>query len=149
MKVILLQDIRNVGKKYDVKEVADGYVRNMLLPKGLVKFADKDALKELELLKKHDEKHDAELMKKLAEFAGAIDGKQIEFPVKTDDKGAVFGSVTKEMVLKALREHDFPHETRVEIELEHPIKKLGSFPVPVRFQKGIEAKILVTLRKQE
>lgn len=149
MKVILLQDVKNVGKKFEVKDVSDGYVRNLLLPKGWVKAATPGELAALERQKKLDTDKDAEVRHKLTIISREVDGKKIEFKVKTDKTGAVFGSVTKEAILKALREHNFPHEAHVTIDLEHPIKTLGETSVKVEFAKGIEAKVIVLLQPQE
>jgi large subunit ribosomal protein L9 len=149
MKVILLQDVKNIGKKFDVKEVSDGYVRNFLIPKGWVKAATAEELSALERQKKLDADKDTETKHKLSLIARELDGKKIEFAVKTDETGAVFGSVTKEAILKALREHNFPHEAHVSIDLEHPIKTLGETSVKVEFAKGIDAKIIVLLQPQK
>ena len=81
MRVILLQDIENLGKKYDVKEVADGYARNFLIPKGLVKPATEEALKWLETQKEIEEKKAEEELKKVQDFASSIDDQEVIIPV--------------------------------------------------------------------
>ena len=149
MKVILIQDVRSMGRKGEVKEVSDGYARNFLFHNGLAKAATPGALKELEHLKSQSDKEEGELKKHLGELAKKLDGISLEFPVKTDDSGSVFGSVTKEMILKSLREHHLVTKERVEITLEHPLKKLGEHRIPVDLKKGVTAEITVILRQQQ
>lgn len=149
MKIILLKDVKGLGKKYEVKDVSDGYARHYLIPRGLVKPATAAELKKLEKMKAQIEKEDAETKKRLEELARRINDRYIEFHLKTDKSGTVFGSVTKEMILKALREHDLVTVDRVDVELNHPIKEIGDHLVTVDFKKEIKAKLKVIVRPQE
>lgn len=148
MKVILLKDVKDLGKKYEVKEVSDGYARHYLIPRGLVKLATPTELKKLEEVKAQAEKEDIETKKRLEELARRISDRYIEFRLKIDDTGTVFGSVTKEMILKALREHGFVTADRVDVELDHPIKEIGDHLVTVDFKKGIKAELKVIVRPE-
>ncbi len=104
MKIILLRDVRGLGKKNEVREASDGYVRNFLLPNNLAKVAAP------EILKGHNkvlEKMTAEDMagkKRLEELSRELETRSLEFHLKTDKSGAVFGSVNKDMILKGLRD---------------------------------------------
>ena len=82
MRVVLLQDIENLGKKYEVKEVKDGYARNFLIPQGLAKPATKEAIIWLETQKEIEAKKAEEELKKIQEKATAIDGQELIIPVK-------------------------------------------------------------------
>ncbi len=149
MKVIFLDDVRNVGKKYDIKDVSDGYARNFLFPNKLAETATPEAIKKLESMKAAHEKEDKETLAQLEAVARKINETKIEFEVKTDKSGAVFGSVNKESILKALREHKLIGTERIDIDLKYPIKELGEYVVPIDLRKGVTAKLGVVVVKGE
>jgi len=149
MKVIFLEEVRNVAKKFDVKDVADGYARNFLLPNKLAESATPGALKKLDALKAEHDKNETELLGRLREIAKKINDTKIEFTLKTDKSGAAFGSVNKESILKALREHDLVTKERVEIDLKYPLKELGEHAVPIDLKKGVTALLKVVVTKAE
>lgn len=143
MKVILKEDVRGVGRKHDIKDVSDGYARNFLFPQKLAEAVTKEALKRLEKRKVELAKDEMRLMK----LARELNDRHLEFTLKTGEDGSVYGSVTKEMILSAIRGH-FMTKDRVEINLEHPIKKIGEHMVPVNLKKGIEAKLKIIVQPQ-
>ncbi|MBM3257243.1 MAG: 50S ribosomal protein L9 [Candidatus Liptonbacteria bacterium] len=146
MKVIFLKDVPGRGRKNDVKEVSDGYARNFLLPNNLAKLATSGALKNLEGLKLEREKEDQELLKHIAELKRILKERTLEFKVKADEAGSVFGSVNKDQVLSALREQKLLGKERAEVELEHPLKTLGEHRVKIRFPRGgemVEVKVSI------
>lgn len=149
MKIILNQDVQGIGKKHEVKNVADGYARNFLLPQKLAVPATPQALKGLEAVKSKIEKEDLESKKRLTELARMLKGSFLEFKVKMDEKGTVFGSVTKEMILRAMRSEGWLGKERVEIKLDHPLKKIGEHMIPVDLKHGILSELKVVLRPQE
>lgn len=142
MKVILLQDIENLGKKDEVKEVANGYARNFLLPRKLVMIATKEAIKQLELRKETEAKKAEEELKKIQEIAKNLDGLEIEIPVKIDENGQFYGSITAFKLSKILKEKGY-NISKNQIKLEKPIKEVGEYDVVVEFPHGLEAKIKV------
>lgn len=139
MKVILLQDIKGLARKFDVKEVKDGYARNFLIPKGLVKIATNEAIKELEVKKSAWSKEEQEIKTKLETLAKDLANKEFRFKVKIGKKGEIFGSVTKDDIKEKLL------MTNVEINLERPIKKLGEHQVEINLGKGVKANIKVSV----
>lgn len=149
MKVIFLSDVRNVGKKFEVKEVSDGYARNFLFPNKLAETATPAAIKKLETMRAAHEKEDKEELAHLESLARKINETKIQFEVKVDRSGAVFGSVNKESILKALREHKLIGAERIDIDLKYPIKELGEFSVPIDLKKGVAAKLGVIVVKGE
>jgi large subunit ribosomal protein L9 len=149
MKIIFLDDVRNVGKKYDVKDVSDGYARNFLFPNKLAETATPEAIKKLDSMKAAHEKEDKETLAQLEAVARKINETKIQFEVKTDKSGAVFGSVNKESVLKAMREHKLIGTERIDIDLKYPIKELGEYVVPIDLRKGVMAKLGVIVIKKE
>ena len=149
MKIILCEDVRSLGKKFDMKEVNDGYARNFLFPNKLAEPATPGALKKLNSLKAEHDKDEAELLNRLHEIARKINSTKIEFFVKTDKSGATFGSVNKESILKALREHELVTKERVDIDLKYPLKELGEYTVPIDLKKGITAILKVLVSTEE
>lgn len=148
MKVIFIKDVRGMGKKHEVKEVADGYARNFLIARGLAEAGTAAALARLTALKAHMDKDAHEEMKRLHELKRIIESRHLEFHLKTDEHGKVFGSVTKEMILKAMREHDWLTKERVEITLDHPLKQIGDHQVVVDLKHGLTANLKVVIRSE-
>lgn len=148
MKVILLADVPGVGKKHEVKEVSDGYARNFLFVNKLAEPATQGALAKLEALKAEHDKEDRELHARLEEISRKLADTKLEFTLRADKTGALFGAVNKESILKALREHGLITKERVDIDLKYPIKEEGEHIVPVDLKKGVSAKLVVIVRKQ-
>jgi len=140
MRIILLQDIENLGKKYDVKEVKDGYARNFLIPQGLAKPATKEAIIWLETQKEIETKKAEEELEKIQEKATVIDGQEIIIPVKMGEEGQLFESITSQKISEKLKELGFEIK-KTQIDLEEPIKELGEFPIKIRFEHNLEAEI--------
>jgi large subunit ribosomal protein L9 len=140
MKVILLKDIENLGKKYEIKEVSAGYARNYLIPKKLAKVANEKNLKWLEKQKEKEEKKAEEELKKIQEAASAIDGQEIIIQVKVGEDGQLYESITAQKIYEKLKELGFEIK-RKQILLESPIKELGEFPVKIKFPHNLEAEI--------
>ncbi len=149
MKIILLQDVRNIGKKYDVKDVSDGYARNFLFVNKLAEPATAGALAKLDKMKTSAEHEDQELIKRLHEIAGQINELGLQFEIEADEHGSVFGSVNKEAIGKALREHAIVRNERVDVVLDHPIKKIGEYTVPVDLKKGITATLKIVVKAKK
>lgn len=149
MKVIFQEEVRNVAKKFDVKEVSDGYARNFLFPNKLAEPATPSAMKKLDALRAEHDKNEADLLARLHEIAKKINETKIEFMVKADKSGAVFGSVNKESVLKALREHELVRTERIDIDLKYPLKEIGEYSVPIDLKKGVTANLRVVIAKEE
>lgn len=132
MKVILLQDVPNVGKKYEVKNVSDGYGRNFLLAKNLAKIATIQAVQAAEKEKKRTEGekklHEDLLIKNLE----GLEGLKIEVKAKANKKGHLFAAIHPEEIAKILKEQehlDIPAEM---IELSQPIKEIGEYKIKVK-----------------
>ncbi len=143
MKIILLQDVKAIGKKFDIKEVKEGYARNFLIPKKLAIFA---STQEIEKLRREKDRHDVEREKNIARLKiKAEEFKQVvlEFKLKTGEKGEAFGSISKRDIEKKLQTEGFGE---VKIELEKPIKHLGEREIEIDLGEGVKAsvKLLVT-----
>jgi large subunit ribosomal protein L9 len=148
MKVILLEDVEKIGKKFEVKEVKDGYARNFLIPKGLAKLATKEALIWLETQKDIEEKKAEKSLKEIQEIASSIDDQEVVIQVKVGDQDQIFESVGAQKISEKLREAGFDIK-KSQIELAEPIKELGEYPVKVKFDHNLEAEIRVIISKEE
>ena len=142
MKVIFLQDVKGQGKKGEVKNVSEGYARNFLLPKGLVKEASEGNIKTLEVQnqalekQKQKEKEDAQaLAAKLGEMTVVI-------KAKAGEGGRLFGAITSKQVAEALAKLGITVDKR-KIELDEPIRSLGVTQVPVKLHPDVKATLKV------
>jgi large subunit ribosomal protein L9 len=145
MKVILLKDVEKVGKKFEVKEVKEGYAMNFLFPQNLAKQASKEALIWLETQKEIEEKKAEEGLKETEELASSMDGRELIFDVKVGDKDQLFESITAQKVTEKLKEEGMDIK-KGQIEMD-PIKDLGEFPVKIKFEHNLEAEIKVIVNK--
>lgn len=144
MKVILTQDIKNLGRKGDIKDVAEGYARNFLLPKKLVEIATDSTMKDVEIMKKKESEEQKNQTEKLKKLAADLNGK--EFVVKSKEKeGKLFGSVSKKDIAKVLSEGGFEIGEE-NILLEAPLKRIGKFEVTISFDGGASAKIKLEIQ---
>lgn len=144
MKVILLQDVEGTGKKFEVKEVADGHANNLLIPKGLAKPATKEALAWLEAQKEVVAKLAEEGLNKAQALASSLDDLEVTIAMKVGDEGQLFESVNAQKIAERLKEMGF-EISKNQIKLEQPIKDLGEFPVKVTFEHNLEATISVII----
>lgn len=142
MKVIFLQNIKGVARIGDIKEVAEGYARNFLLPKGFAKLALAGVEKLAETLKNKmvaestlGKERGLELVQKLADLS-------LEIKEDTNDQGHLYGSVTAKMIVKELRKKNFeiPEDF---INLDKHIKTVGEYEVEIEFHPEVKTKIKV------
>lgn len=148
MRVILLQDIENFGKKYEIKDVKNGYARNFLLPKGLAKIATEEVLKWLEMQKEIIEKKAGEELKKTEEAVSKIDGMEVIIPVKIGEKDQLFEKITNQKISEKLKEMGFEIK-KSQIELKEPLEELGEFSIKVKFEHNLEAEIRVIITEKK
>jgi len=148
MRVILLQDIENLGKKYDIKEVKNGYARNFLIPRGLGKPATEENLKWLKIQKEIEAKKAEEELKRVQEIAANIDGQEIIIPVKVGEEDQLFESIASQKIYEKLKESGFEIKKN-QIDLPEPIKELGEFPVKIKFEHNLEAEIRVIVIEEK
>jgi len=142
MKVILLEDVKNIGKKYEVKEVKPGYARNFLIPNNLAKVATKKNVMWLETQKETLEKQAEEDLKIVQKLASELDGIEVIIPVKIGPEGQLFESINNIKISERLKEMGFTIK-KSQIDLQEPIKKLGEFPLKINLDHNLETEITV------
>lgn len=147
MKVILLQDVKSVGKSGDVVEVSDGYAKNFIFKKKLGIQADSKNLNDLKLKKANDEKVAAENLAAAQAFGKQIETKTIVVKLKAGEGGKTFGSVSsKEIAQEAKSQFDMDIDKK-KIVLPEPIKSFGMFEVPVKLHPQVTANLIVKVEE--
>jgi large subunit ribosomal protein L9 len=149
MKVIFLKDVPGSGLQGEIKEVADGYAINYLIPKDLAVPATEQSIDRLKSQKKAEEKKKAEIEADLAEQSKALNGKKITLKVKAGTKGKLYGSVTSNDIATELKNAHGIELDKRKIELSEPLHELGTFNVIVKLSKNHMPKLVVTVVSQE
>jgi len=144
MRVILLQDVENLGKKYEIKDVKDGYARNFLIPKDLVKLATKDVLEWVKKEKEAEKQKSEEELKEIQKIASSIDGLEVIIPVKVGEEQQLFEKINTQKISEKLKELGFEIK-KEQIDLAEPIKELGEFPIKIKFEHNLESEIIVII----
>jgi len=144
MKIILLRDVKGLGRKYDIKEAKDGHALNLLIPQGLAVHATDKNVKEVDLKKRTDLEHrkiqEDLLIMNLKELSGA----KIEMTEKANDKGHLFAGIHKEQIIPEIKK-----QTRIDmlpefLILEKPIKEIGEHEITVKVaDKTVKFKLVV------
>jgi large subunit ribosomal protein L9 len=147
MKIILLEDVKSLGKKGDIVNVSDGYARNFVLPKHVgVEATDKNK-NELKLQKQHEDKLAAERLAQAKELAQKLDKLTIEVTMKAGENGKVFGSVaTKEIAEQANKQHGLSLDKK-KIVLDEPIKSFGTHEVAIKLHPEVTGKLHVHVKE--
>ena len=132
MKVILLSDVKALGKKDQVVNVSDGYARNMLMPKGLAVPADSKNMNALKVRKKVEEKIAAENLAEAEALAASLNDKKVTVGIKVGAGGRVFGSVSTKEIAEAIQDQLGITVDKKKMNLSAPIKELGITEVSIR-----------------
>lgn len=143
MKVILLQDVKSLGKKGDIVEVSDGYARNAILPKKLGVEATGKNLNDLKLQNKHAEKVAQENYENALALAKTIEETKVEVKIKSGEGGRTFGSVSTKEIAAAAKEQTGLDLDKKKMQLPDAIKALGTYEVPVKLHPKVTAKLSV------
>lgn len=143
MKIILLQDVKSLGKKGDIVNVSDGYARNAILPKKLGVEATSKNLNDLKLQNRHMDKVAKENYEKAQELAREIEKKKVQVKIKAGEGGKVFGSVSTKEIAAAAKEQTGLELDKKKMQLPEAIKALGSYEVPVKLHPKVTAKLSV------
>ena len=143
MRLILLSDVKALGKKGQVVDVAEGYARNFLLPRRLATEASKGALTVLDEQNKAREKREAESLAETRELAALLESKPVTVRAKAGESGRLFGAVTSADVARAFARTFSVPVDKHKIEMKTAIKAVGTYPVEVRLGRSVVAKTTV------
>jgi len=144
MNVVLTQDVDNVGLRGDVVNVARGYARNFLLPRGLAELATPGLVKELEKRDAQRARHEAKTIDEARAIAKRVEGVELRFDVNAGPTGVLFGSVTATNVADRLREEQKLRVDRRKLQME-TIKRIGRYTVPFEVFPDVVAEIRVVV----
>ena len=147
MKVILLDNIKKIGKKWDIKHVADGYARNFLFPKRLARLATQDALDELDKELREREVVATQGLQEVEQFIEELDGLEVIMRAKVSDAGSLYAAVNANDIHKKLKELGFKVKEEY-IKLTEPIKELGEHKVILEFEHGLEVELKLIIEKE-
>ncbi len=147
MKLILLEDVKSVGKKGDLINASEGYAKNFLLPKKLAVEATKSNLNDYELKQKADAKSSKEELEKAQETAAALKDKVVTIKVKTGGNGKLFGSVTNKEVADAIVEQTKLEIDKKKVSIGDPIKMVGERTAVVKLHPKVSAEVTIKIEE--
>ena len=137
MKVVLLKDVKSIGKRDDIVNVSDGYARNFLFPQKLAAEATAGALKEIQRKRAAQDAREAEMLAEARQKAEALKGKIIALEVKCGEKGRLYGSVTSAEVAEALEKQHGVKVDKRKIDIGDPIRETGIRDISVWLYSGV------------
>lgn len=148
MKVILLEDVKSLGKKGEVVDVSDGYARNAILPKKLGVEASGKNLNDLKLQNQHKDKVAAENLENARQLAEVLNKTTVEVRLKGGEGGRAFGSISSKEISQALKEQAGLDIDKKKMHLKENLKNLGSYEVPIKLHPQVTANLTVRVLEQ-
>ncbi|MCF0132491.1 MAG: 50S ribosomal protein L9 [Blautia sp.] len=148
MKIILLEDVKALGKKGEIVDVSDGYARNMILPKKLGVEATAKNLNDLKLQKANAEKVAQENLDAARAFAKDLEDKEVVLTLKVGEGGRTFGSISSKEISDAVKEQLNLEIDKKKLQLPNPIKTLGVTNVPVRLHPKVTGSLKVWVKEE-
>lgn len=145
MEVILLEDVKSLGKKGQIVKINDGYARNFVLPKKLGLEATPKNLNDLKLQKAREAKEAAEELQAAKELAVKVEEKPVRLTMKTGEGGKTFGTISTKEVAAAAKEQLGLDIDKKKMKLDEPIKTLGNHIINVKLHKDVTAKLTVSV----
>ena len=141
MQVVLLEDVKSVGKKGDIVKLSDGYARNFIIKKNLGLEATPQNLNDLKLRKANDAKIAAEELAAAKQLAEELAGKKIPLSIKAGEGGRAFGSVSTKEIVKAIKDQLGMDIDKKKLILPEPIRSFGVTEVPIRLHRDVTGKL--------
>ncbi|PWJ50439.1 50S ribosomal protein L9 [Faecalicatena contorta] len=148
MKVILLQDVKALGKKGEIVDVSDGYARNFILPKKVGLEANNQNMNNLRLQKKKEEKIAQDNLDAAKKLAGELEAGKVELSIKVGEGGKTFGSVSSKEIGAAVKDQLGLEVDKKKIQLKDTIKVLGTHVVPVKLHPEVVAELKVVVTEE-
>ena len=147
MKVILIEDVKSLGKKGQMVNVSDGYARNMLFPKKLGVEPSPKNINDLKLQKAHEEKVAKENLEAAKAFKAELETKQVTVAIKVGDNGRTFGSVSTKEISEAAKSQLGYDIDKKKMQLANPIRELGTTLVPIKLHTQVTAELKVVVKE--
>ena len=149
MKVLLLRDHAKLGKAGTIKNVADGYARNFLIPRGLAVLATGGALKQAETIRKAEDKRQAQLTAEAQAVANQLTGTTLIFRTLAGETGKLYGSITAHDITEAIQREKGIEVDKRKVELREPLRTLGTHTVPIRLAADLAPEVTVVIEPTE
>lgn len=143
MEIILLEDVKSLGKKGEIVKVSDGYARNFILPKKLGVEKTAKTMNDLRLQKAAEEKRQQEILEEAQELAKKIEAGSIVLKIKGGEGGRTFGSVSTKEIVVAMKEQMGLEIDKKKLQLADPIRNFGTYHVPIRLHQKVTAEVTV------
>ena len=148
MEVLLKKDVKGVGHAGDIKKVADGYGRNYLIPQGLASQANQGAAKQAVQIKSTTERKEERERQSALSLAEKISALTLNFKARATDTDRLFGSVTASDIALAIEQAVGQEIAKRQVDLEHPIRDLGTHKVPVHLMSNIIPEVTVVIERE-
>lgn len=148
MKIILIENVENIGRRGEIKEVANGLARNHLLPKKMAVEATPGNIKVWEQKLKSIKEKDAKILEDAKELAEKLNSLSLQISVKAGEEGKIFGSVTSQHIADKLNELGYK-VSKKDVNLDDPIKTLGSHNVDIRLHPEVRVNLTVDVTAEE
>ncbi len=148
MKVILKEDVPNLGERGDVAEVADGYARNYLIPQGMAMRATAGSLRDFQHRQEIQARKHERMKRRAEKLARHLTAQTLTFEVKTGETGQLYGSITNADIAEALEEQAGVEIDRRDIPLSEPIRQVGEHFVPIRLMEEVEPQVRVVVKPE-
>jgi large subunit ribosomal protein L9 len=149
MQVLLVKDVDELGLAGEVKSVADGYFRNYLSPRGLAVRATQGAIQQAEIVRQAEARREAKALTEAQQLAQILDGRTVTFEARAGETDRLYGSITNVHIAEKLEEQIGQEVDRRKIDLEEPLKDLGTHAVTIRLAPEVEAKVTVVIEREE
>ncbi len=149
MKIVLLQDVKKLGKEGEILEVSDGYARNFLLAKKLAKQADATAINDAKLKKEALAREKAALLAEAKELGAKLKESKIEVQVKGGDNGRIFGSVSTKEIAKAIKEQLGLSVDKKKIVVKDQIKAFGAYNIPIKLHPKVTVELKLNVIEEK
>jgi len=149
MKVVFLKDISTKGKRGEIRDVANGYARNFLFPRGLAMPATAGAIKIAKVQSEEKSQRQARQQEELNELIQQLEAKELHLKARAGAKGRLHGAITSADIAHGLSQLVNIEIDKKKIELDEPLHHLGSYEVTISLAKGSEAKLKVVIEEEE
>ena len=147
MKIILTQEVRNIGAPGDVVDVADGYARNYLIPRGVALRATKGTLKQVDTIRRTREIREIRSLEQAQQIAQQLGSLKIRVQAKAGEGGRLFGQVTPAQIAEAVAKAGGPKIDKKRLHLDEPVKSLGAHRAHLRLHPEVEAEIEIEVQR--
>ncbi|MBM4431406.1 MAG: 50S ribosomal protein L9 [Chloroflexi bacterium] len=148
MEVLLLRDIKRLGKAGEIKKVADGYARNYLIPRGLAVLATPGAIRRKEVQAAIEEQREERIRTDSTALAEKLSQTQLVFKVRAGEKGRLYGSITAADIAAEIEKQAGVSLDKRKVDLEEPIHLLGTHQVPIRLLAGVVPEVTVVVEQE-